>query len=84
MHYNISLGIAKKHLFFIKKIIQCGDGDVARIPEPVENRDVRFNFSTTLGMSRITDKYISIGYGDGKCKTRPHPVAMPNFSYDSL
>ena len=40
MHYNICLGVAKKKLlFFIKKIIQCGDGDVAGIPEPVGDGD---------------------------------------------
>ena len=39
MYYNISLGVAKKLQFFIKKIIQCGDGDGAGIPEPVEDGD---------------------------------------------
>ena len=39
MHYNISLGVAKKLLFFIKKNIQCGDEDVAGIPEPVGDGD---------------------------------------------
>jgi len=40
MHYNISLGVAKKLLFFIKKkIIQCGDRDEAGIPEPVGDND---------------------------------------------
>jgi len=34
MYYNISLEVAKKLLFFIKKIIQCGVGDGAGIPEP--------------------------------------------------
>jgi len=36
---NISIGVAKKLLFFIKKIIQCGNGDEAGVPEPVGDRD---------------------------------------------
>jgi len=39
MHYNISLGVAKKVLFFIKRIIQCGDRDGAGIPKPVGDGD---------------------------------------------
>jgi len=39
MHYIISLGVAKKFLFFIKKIIQCGDGDEAGIAKPVWDGD---------------------------------------------
>jgi len=35
MHYNISLGAAKKPSIFIKKNIECGDGDGAGILEPV-------------------------------------------------
>jgi len=35
MHYNISLRVAKKLLFFIKKIIQCGDKDEAGISSPI-------------------------------------------------
>ncbi|AES72983.1 hypothetical protein MTR_3g098440 [Medicago truncatula] len=40
MYYNVALADAKKLLFFIKKIIQCGDEDGAGIPEPVGNGDV--------------------------------------------
>jgi len=36
-----------------------------------------FNFSSPLGMGRITGKYMRIGYGDGECKTRPHPAPLP-------
>ena len=39
MHYNIALGVAKKVIFFIKKKIQCGDGDKAGISEPAEGED---------------------------------------------
>jgi len=33
------LGMQKKLLFFIKKIIQCGDEDETEIPEPVGDED---------------------------------------------
>ena len=39
MYYNVAIGDAKKLLFLIKKIIQCGDGDGAGIPEPVGDGD---------------------------------------------
>jgi len=39
MCYNVVLGDAKKLIFFNKKIIQCGDGDEAGIPEPVGDGD---------------------------------------------
>jgi len=35
-----------------------------------------FNFSFTLDMGRVTGKHITIGYGDGECKTRPHPAPL--------
>jgi hypothetical protein len=43
-----------------------------------------FNFSSPLGMGRVTGKYIQIGYGDGEGKTRPHPapIAMPRRMFD--
>ena len=67
----------QKILYFLfKKIIQCGDGDGTGIPELVGNEN-GFNFSSPLGMGRVTGKYIRIGYGDGECKTRPHPAPMP-------
>jgi len=50
MYYNISLGVAKKLIFFIKKNIQCGDGDGAGIPEPVGDGDeVQFLISVGYG-----------------------------------
>jgi len=52
------------------------DGDGTGMPEPVGDGD-GFNFSSLLGMGRVTDKYIRIGYGDGECKTCPHPAPMP-------
>jgi len=33
-------------------------------------------FSSPLGMSRVTGKYMRIGYGDGECKTHPHPALL--------
>ena len=36
-----------------------------------------FNFSSPLGMGRVTGKYMRIGYGDGEGKTRPHPAPLP-------
>ena len=51
MHYNIYLGVAKKTYIFIKKnYIECGDGDRAGIPEPVEDGDGVYFF-------------IPVGYG---------------------
>jgi len=41
MYYNIDFGDAKKFLFFIKIIIQCGDRDGAGIPEP-DGDDIQF------------------------------------------
>jgi len=32
-----------------------------------------FNFSSMLGMGRVTGKYVRIGYGDGEGKTRLPP-----------
>jgi len=37
---------------------------------------MRFNFSSPLGMSRITGKDMRIGYENGECKTRPHPASL--------
>jgi len=50
MYYNVGLGDAKKLLFFIKKIIQLGDGDEAGIPEPVGDGDeIQFLISVGYG-----------------------------------
>jgi len=40
---------------------------------------MRFNFSSPLGMSRVTGKYMGEGDedGDGEGKTRPHPAPLP-------
>ncbi|KEH34627.1 hypothetical protein MTR_3g066050 [Medicago truncatula] len=45
-----------------------------RYPNP-SGTGMRFNFSSTLGMSKVTDKYMRIGYGEGK--TCPHPATLP-------
>jgi len=36
-----------------------------------------FNFSSLLGMGRVTGKYIRTEYGDMECKTHPHPAPLP-------
>jgi len=76
MYYKVAVGDAKNFYLLLKKIIQCGDGDGAGIPEPVGD-GMRFNFSSMLGMDRVTSKYMRIRYVDGKCKTRPHPASLP-------
>jgi len=45
---------------------------------------MRFNFSSPLDMVRVTCKYMRIGYGDGECKTCPHPAPLPCLSQDRL
>jgi len=37
---------------------------------------MRFDFSSPLDMSRITDKNIEVGYGDGEGKTYPKPAQL--------
>ena len=39
MYYNVAFGDEKNFYFLLKKIIQCGDGDGAGIPEPVGDGD---------------------------------------------
>jgi len=38
---------------------------------------MRFDFSSPLGMGRVTGKYMSVGYRDKEGKTRPHPAPLP-------
>jgi len=38
---------------------------------------MRFNFSSPLGVGRVTSKYMGIGDGDEEGKTRPHPAPLP-------
>jgi len=38
---------------------------------------MRFNFSSPLGMGRVTGKYLRIGYWNGEGKIRPHPAPLP-------
>jgi len=42
-------------------------------------KGMRFNFSSPLGMGRVTGKYMGVGDGDGdgEGKTRPHPAPLP-------
>jgi len=46
-------------------------------PNPLGTR-VRFNFSSPLNMSRITNKYMRVGDGDGvrQNPSPPRPIAM--------
>jgi len=81
MHYNIYLGDAKKTSIFIKKIIlNAGMGMGRGYPNP-SGMGMRFTFSSPLGMGRVMGKYMRIGYGDGECKTRPHPAPLPCLMY---
>jgi len=69
--------MAKKTSIFIKKIIlNAGTGMGWGYPNP-SGMGMRFTFSSLLGMSRVTDKYMRIKYGDGECKTRHHPALLP-------
>jgi len=73
MHYNISLGVAKKLIFLLKKILNAGMGMGRGYPNP---SGMRFVFSFPLDMNRITGKYMRIRYGDGECKIRFHPTPL--------
>jgi len=77
MHYNIYLGIAKKTSIFIKKIILNAGTGMRRGYLNPSGMGMGFTFSSPLGMSWVTGKYMRIGYGDGECKTRPHPAPLP-------
>jgi len=61
MHYNISLGVAKNFYFLLKKLFNAGMG--WGYPNP-SRTGIEFNFSSSLDMSKITGKYMIIGYGD--------------------
>ena len=37
---------------------------------------MKVDFSSPLGMSRVMDKYMGVGYGDGEGKTRPYPAPL--------
>jgi len=76
MHYNISLGVEKNFYFLLKKIIQCRDGMGRGYPNPL-GTGMGFNFSSPLGLSRVTSKYMRIKYRDEECKTHPHPAPLP-------
>ena len=45
-------------------------------PKPLR-MGMRFNFSSPLGMGRVTGKYMGVGDEDGEDKTRPHPTLLP-------
>jgi len=51
---------------------------------------MRFDFSSMLGIGRITSKYMEVGYGEGEGegegKTRPHPrpIVMLNYVLDDI
>jgi len=38
---------------------------------------MRFDFSSPMGIGRVTGNYMRIGYGDREGKTRPHPASLP-------
>jgi len=69
--------LQKKTSIFIKKIIlNAGTGMGRGYPNP-SGMGMGFTFSSPLDMGRVTSKYMRIGYGDGECKTRPHPAPLP-------
>jgi len=37
---------------------------------------MRFDFSSSLGMSRVTSKYVRVGYGDGEGKPHSNPTLL--------
>jgi len=44
---------------------------------------MRFNFSSLLGMGRVTCKYMRVGDGDDKTHPHPTPIAMPRIKHMS-
>jgi len=62
----------KKTFIFIKKIINIGDK--AGIPNPT---GMMFDFSSPLGMGRVTGKYMRVWYENGEDKTCLHPAPLP-------
>ncbi|AES70371.1 transmembrane protein, putative [Medicago truncatula] len=44
---------------------------------PIAIANFKFNFSSSLGMGRITGKYMEVKDGDGEGETRPHPTSLP-------
>jgi len=72
MHYNISLGVEKKHIFYLKKLFNAVSEMGRGYPNP-SGSGMGFNFSSLLSMGRVTGKYMKIGCGDEECKTRPNP-----------
>jgi len=75
MHYTISLGVAKKLLFFIKKKYSMQGWGCGRDTEPVGDGD-EVQLLIPIGMGWITSKYMRIKYRDGKFKICPHPTPL--------
>ena len=53
-----------------------GTGMGQEYPKPLRT-GMRFNFSSQLGMSKVTGKYMGVGDEDEEGKTRPHPTPLP-------
>ena len=66
---------SKKNFYFLLvKLFNAGTG-------------MGFSFLSPLDIGRVTGKYMRIGYGDGECKTRPHPAplpCLPKLNFDSV
>ena len=60
---------------FIKKLINCGDGDEAWIPKPIRNGD-GIQFLIPVEMNRVMCKYMRVEDEDEEDKTRPHPAPL--------
>jgi len=65
----------KKISIFIKKKLNAETGMGRRYPNPSE-MGMWFTFSSLLGIDRVPNKYMRIGYGNGECKTHSHPSPL--------
>ena len=73
---HFSMCSKKTSIFLLKKLFSAGTGMRRGYPNP-SGTGMGFSLLSPLGMGRVTGKYMRIGYGDGECKTRPHPALLP-------
>jgi len=78
---------SKKNFYFLLvKLFNAGTGMRRGYPKP-SGTGMGFSFLSPLDIGRVTGKYMRIGYGDGECKTRPHPAplpCLPKLNFDSV
>ena len=70
---HFSRGWKKTSIFYEKKLFNAGTEMMRGYPNPSRTG---FNFSSPLGMGRVTCKYMRIRYGDRKYKIHPHPAPL--------